>query len=184
MRFGIRELLFVLLLLAMPLSSFWFVFRPQNEKIAQAKKEIAHKEAMLERLADATARTDDLERMNAEYASEISMVESRLPSNKDVDKILEMVADIARKSRLRLKKVKTDKPVAAARFMEQPLSMIIEGDFDDFYRFLLQVEQLDRITRMLDLKLTRLDDADGSMRAEFTLSIYFEPEGGRSGGDA
>ncbi len=177
MRFGFRELIFLLVLLAMPVSSYWFVFRPQNEEIEAAKKEIEHKELLLEKLAAATQQSADLARANNETADAIALVESRLPSTKEVEVILEQVAELARKSRLELPKVKAGKPVAAARYMEQPLEMTMRGDFDDFYEFLLKLERLDRITRILDLRLERLDNENGSMVANFTLSIYFEPEG-------
>lgn len=179
MKFGFRELVFVFVLLAMPVSSYWFVFRPQNEEIEAAKKEIEHKELLLEKLAAATQQSADLQRANEEISDAISLVESRLPNNKEVEVILEQVAELARKSKLELPKVKAGKPVAAARYMEQPLEMTMQGDFDDFYEFLLKLERLDRITRILDLNLERLDKENGSMVATFTLSIYFEPEGGQ-----
>lgn len=176
MHFGLRELIFLVVLIAMPVSSFWFVFRPQNAEIEQAKLEIQHKEQMLEKLSKATAQNDDLERANAEIAEGISMVESRLPDTKEVEVVLEQVASLARESKLELAKVRTGKPVPSSRYMEQPLEMTISGDFDDFYAFLLKVEELPRITRMPDLKVKKIDKVDGSMEASFTLSIYFEPE--------
>jgi type IV pilus assembly protein PilO len=179
MKFGFRELIFLLVLLAMPVSSYWFVFRPQNVEIEAAKKEIEHKELLLEKLATATQQSADLARANEEISEAISLVESRLPNNKEVEVILEQVAELARRSKLELPKVKAGKPVAAARYMEQPLEMTMQGDFDDFYAFLLKLERLDRITRVLDLNLERLDKENGSMVATFTLSIYFEPEGGK-----
>lgn len=177
MRLGFRELIFLIVLISMPVSSYWFVFRPQNQEIAQARAEIEHKERMLEKLAQATARNDDLHRANQEIADGIAMVESRLPDNKEVEVVLEQVATLARESRLGLPKVRSAKPIPAAKYMEQPLDMTITGDFDDFYEFLLSVEALPRITRMPDLRVKKLDDVDGNMEASFTLSIYFEPGG-------
>lgn len=175
MRFGLREMLFLLVLIAMPVSSYWFVFRALNAEIESARREIEHKEKMLDKLDSATRQSTDLVRANEEITAAITAVESRLPDDKEVEVILEQVADLARKSRLELPKVKSGKPVAAARYMEQPLEMVIRGNFDDFYEFLLRVERLDRITRMMNLQLERLDKEDGSMTATFTLSIYFEP---------
>lgn len=182
MRLGLREVLFLLVLIAMPLASYWFVFRPQNSDIEQARKEIEHKEQVLEKLAAATARNDDLKKINDEIASGISLVESRLPDNKEVDVILEQVATLARDSRLSLPKVRSAKPVPSAGYMEQPLEMTITGDFDDFYAFMLELEELQRVTRMPELKVKKLDDVDGAMEASFTLSIYFEP--GNPGGNS
>ncbi len=181
MRFGYREIVFLVVLLAVPVASFWFVFRPQNEEIARARQEIAQKEDMLRTLAAVTAQREDLAALNDEIAGAISMIESRLPSAKEVDVVLAQVAEIAVRNRLTLEKVKSDKPVSAASYMEQPLSMTIVGDFEGFYSFLLDLEKLDRITRMPGVKIERSRDVDGEMKADFTLSIYFEQqEGARS----
>ena len=182
MRFGTREILFLLVLLAVPLASWWFVFKAQNEEISQANQEIEHKEEMLQKLDDATAKSEDLKQINEDIWNEIQVIESRLPSGKDVDVILQQVASIALDNNLKLPKVKSAKPVAAAKYMEQPLEMKIEGDFDAFYTFLLEVERLDRITRLPDMVIKRSDEIDGVIEAEFTLSIYFEQQ--RAGVDS
>jgi len=174
MRFGAREFVFFLVLMAVPLASWWFVFKVQNEEISQANQEIEHKESMLEKLDSATAKTDDLAKVNEDIWNEIQVIESRLPSDKEVDVILQQVAQIALDNNLRLPKVKSAKPVTAATYMEQPLEMKIEGDFDAFYTFLLDVERLDRITRMPEMVIKRSQGEDGMIEAEFTLSIYFE----------
>lgn len=176
MKFGLRELLLLAVLFAMPLCAWWFVFRPVNHEINTARSEIAQKERTLEKLSVATRQSADLAKSNADVAKAISLIEARLPSGKEVDKILEQVANLARQSNLEIPKVKAQKQVAASKFMEQPLEMTIVGDFDNFYAFLLKMEQLDRVTRLLNLKLARQDKGDGAMQATFTLSIYFEPE--------
>ena len=84
--------------------------------------------------------------------------------------------------RLNIKSVKSEKPVPAAAYMELPLRVTMEGEFDGFYQFLIELENLQRITRIHQLKLERTDarasvDKDlppGWMKAEFVLSIYFE----------
>lgn len=176
-KFGIRELLFLIVLIAMPAASYWLVFKPQNREIDEAKKEIEHKQLMLERLDIATSKADDLEQQNEDIAQSIALVESRLPAGKEVEVVFEQVAELARKQKLDLERVKTGEPIPSANYMEQPLEMEIHGDFDNFYVFLLEVEKLQRITRMLDLVIKGDRDEEGTMSAEFTLSIYFEPVG-------
>ena len=36
MKFGLREIVFVVLLMAIPVGAYWFVFRPQNIQIGRA----------------------------------------------------------------------------------------------------------------------------------------------------
>ena len=60
----------------------------------------------------------------------------------------------------------------------------MEGHFGGFYEFLLGLENLPRITRIHEMKLERVTDRNrrsddeatpGMMKAEFLLSIYYQP---------
>ena len=182
MRFGIRELIFFIVLMAVPISSFFFVFKPRNELINQAKAEIQIKQSRLDRLAALTERLDDLGLAIANGRESIKLIEQKLPDKKGVDEILEQVWQIAKRNHQTVKSVKSKKMLPAALYMELPLDMEMEGDFDGFYSFLLELENLPRITRIHSLKLERLgikagadeDTNSGMAKAKFTLSIYFE----------
>ncbi|MCK4874010.1 MAG: type 4a pilus biogenesis protein PilO [Phycisphaerales bacterium] len=175
MRFGLREIVFFLVLLAVPAASFWFVFRPRNAEIQQAREEIREKQALLDELRDATSQTADLERANREIAQAIEVIEDKLPSHNEVEVILQDVWNVAKQCNLEPISVHTSDPKPIALAMELPLEMKIIGDFDGFYRFLLLVEQMPRITKMPQLEMKRTSQVNGFMEAKFTLSICFEP---------
>jgi type IV pilus assembly protein PilO len=181
MRFGIRELIFFIVLMAVPIASFLFVFKPRNELINTARQEIQLKQSRMDRLAAITSRLDDLGLAIANGRESIELIEQKLPNQEGVDDILEQVWQIAKRNRQIVKSVKGKKQVPAALYMELPLEMEMEGDFDGFYQFLLELENLPRITRVHQLNIERLDEKneDGEIRpgiakAKFTLSIYFE----------
>ena len=182
MRFGIRELIFFIVLMAVPIASFFFVFKPRNELINQAKTEIQLKQARLDRLAALTERLDDLGLAIANGRESIKLIEQKLPDQKGVDEILQQVWQIAKRNQQTVKSVKSKKMLPAALYMELPLELEMEGDFDGFYQFLLELENLPRITRIHSLNLERLvrkssgdeDIRPGMAKAKFTLSIYFE----------
>ncbi len=188
MGMGIRQFIFLVVLLAVPLASYFLVFRPQNEEIEKAKTEIELKQAMLEKLRTATSKTADLEQANEEIKKSIEAIESRLPSSKELDIVLREVAIIAGKCGLKIPTFKkNDKTIPAGGLaLEQPLDVEITGNFDGFYRFLQDLEKIPRITKIQDMKLTRADDADGNIKASFTLTVYYqepavasgEPKGG------
>ena len=178
-RFGVREFILLIVLLALPISSYWLVFRPLNAQVTQAKREIEHKRSMLEKLKQATAANADLARANEEIKADISAIEDRMPSNKEVDTVIRQVSDLAVECGLEAPSMESDKPVVAAMYMEQPLKMSLKGDFRGFYEFLVKLEQLPRLTRVPNLHLSRATEKNGYMKAAFTLSIYFQPEGGR-----
>lgn len=190
MRVGIREIIFFIVLLAVPVASFFYVFKPRNVQITQARDEISIKQSRLETLAAVASKIDDIGLEIEKGRESVQMIEAKLPNEQDVEGILEQVWQIAKRNKLNVKSVKSDKPVPAAMYMEQPLKVQMEGQFDGFYQFLLELENLQRITRIHQLKLERakakagVKDEDlppGSMNASFTLSIYFQPQQSKQG---
>lgn len=181
MRFGIREAIFVIVLLAVPAAALYFVFLPRSENIRQAMAEIEIKSARLQKLDQIRTKINDIGLALEAGREAIEYIESKLPSQQGVDLILEQVWQIAKDNRLTQKSFKSEKPVPAAQYRELPKKIVLEGDFDGFYQFLMELENLPRITRIHQLSLQKEQGANsnlgaGSIRAEFTLSIYFEPE--------
>jgi type IV pilus assembly protein PilO len=173
-RFGIRELVFVLLLLAMPISAYFFVFAPRNSQIIQARIEIQQKQEKLKQLEANTANMDSLGEQIAQMADDIDLIEKRLPAQREVESVLEEVWNLADRHHLTLKSVRPEKLVAAAQYTEHPIRMDFVGGFDGFYSFLLDLENLPRITRMPSMKIKKLNDQNGAMNADVVLSIFSE----------
>lgn len=181
MRFGPLELILFLAVLLFPAGSYYFSFRPQAAKMAVDQAEIALKRETLDKLRAETSRTDDLVRENAMIAERIDEIESRLPTNKEIDQIVRQVSDLAVEAGLALPTFSSEKPIRAARFMEQPLTMETEGSFAGYYAFMVSVERLPRITRLIDMTIKRGKEDEAEIAVEFTLSIYFrEDEGSAS----
>ncbi len=174
MRFGMRELLFVLLLIAMPVASFFYIFEPRNKQIEEANTEIRAKQAKLKQLEHATRTLDDLGNEIDRLTQAINVFEEKLPAQREVEVILRQVWELAAKHRLTPKSVRTDKAVSAAQYSEQPIKMVILGDFDGFYSFMLELEALSRITRMPAIALKKINKEEGQMQADVILSVFFE----------
>lgn len=178
MKFTSRELILFLAILLVPILSYFIVFRPQSAKIEQAKAQIEHQKERLSDLRSETARNDDLRAANEDIGGRIDEMESLLPTGKEIDMIVRQVSSLAVESGLTPPTLKSEKPVAAARFREQPLSMSTSGSFEGFYEFLLALERLPRLTRVVDLLLKDSSEEGVEVDAEFTLSIYFQSDEG------
>lgn len=175
MRFGVRELVFVLLLLAVPVAAFFFVFQPRNQQIADARAEIAAKQAKLQQLEAATTAMSDLGAEIEKLSDAIELFEQKLPTQREEQVILKEVWELAAAHNLKPRSVRTDKTVNTAQYAELPIKMVILGDFDGFYSFLLELEKLQRITRTPTMSLKKLRAADEDlMQADIVLSIFFE----------
>jgi type IV pilus assembly protein PilO len=184
MRLGIREVIFLVVLLVVPVASYFYVFKPRNAEIHQAQAEIKIKQTKLEKLREVTDKIEDIGLAIDQGREAIELVEAKLPSKDQVEVILGDVWQLAAQVRLDVKSVKSENPVPAAGYMEQPLKVAMEGSFDGFYKFMLGLENLPRITRVHELKLERFTNTSrrneersvrGLMKAEFMLSIYYQP---------
>ena len=185
MQFGGRQLIFLLLLLAMPVAAYYFVFEPRNRQITEAWDEITKKRVKLKQLEYATRDITDLGLEIDRLTVAIARFEQKLPAEQEVDVILRQVWELAMRHDLQPNRFEPVEPVATADYSELPISMVIEGDFDGFYGFLLELEKLPRYTRMRKMKLKKIkQDSLGQMTAEVVLSIFFEKSAGFQTADA
>lgn len=179
MRFGMRELLFVLLLVAMPVVAYFYHFQRSAAEREAAIAELLRKQDKLAQLERETANIANLDAEIAKLQEVIATAEQRLPARREEQVILREVDKLAQLHRLRVKSVRTDKIVTGTAYTELPIRMTIFGDFDGFYSFLLDLEKLPRISRLpkmeLEKQATEKQDAgEGQMQADIVLSIFFE----------
>lgn len=174
MHLGKREILFLVLILAMPLASYHFVFQPRNRQIAQARAEVHRKQARLHELETATMGIEDLGAEIDKLTHAIAVFEQKLPAEREVEVILKDVWDLASRHRLTPKSFRTEKPISAAGYAEQEIPMTIIGDFEGFYRFLQDLEKLPRTTQVRRMKLKKDAQEEGHISAELVLTVFFE----------
>lgn len=177
-----RQIAFFVALLGIPLTAWYVVFRPQNADIADAMRDIATQQAQLDRIAKLAERIPDLEEALETGERLVQQVEAQLPRRRDVEGVLENIWQIAERNGMQVRSVKTKPPVPSAVYMELPLEVSMDGPFEGFYRFLLELESLPRITRVSQMSLQESglkvrgpqeELPPGSVATQFTLSIYF-----------
>ena len=182
MKFGIREIIFVVVMLGLLGSTNYFVFSKSNERKVKLQAEMRDKQSKLSNLQQATAGISDLDRKIDDLQQAISFFESKLPQQKDIEDILKEVSQMSETNNLVTRTVKTLPSEKGPNYSEQPIQLSLAGDFNGFYSFLLQLEKLQRITRVTQMDLQKINDRDGEMQARLTLSIFFEPDTGSVAG--
>lgn len=182
MRLGIREIIFILLLLAMPVAAYFFVFEPRNEQITQARAEISSKQQKLAQLEAATMKINDLGSEIDKLSEAITVFEQKLPAERETEVILKEVWELAARHHLVPRSVRTDKTIDGPLYSTLPIQMSIVGNFDGFYSFLLDLEKLQRLTQIPRLNLQKVNNEEGHMKADMVLHIFFEskPNSGSS----
>jgi Tfp pilus assembly protein PilO len=178
MKFGAREVLFLLVMVALLLSAWYFVFRKADEQIATYAADTEQKRLKLTELQAATVRIADINKTIDDLQQRIRAFESKLPRQSDTNTVVREIDQQAHGRRL-LEVGSIKAPARgdkAAGYYELPVKIGMRGDFRSFYEFLLELERLPRITRVNQMKLSKINEVNGSMTADMTLSIFFAPD--------
>ena len=182
MKFGIREIIVFAVLVAIPVGAWWFALRPNSIRNEAMMAEIQARQAKLQKLNVATATLGDLKTEIASLEEAVEFFRSKLPSEKEMDKVLREVWRLAESNQLTTKSIRTLKNTSntmltdpAGPYAEQPISMKLEGPFNGFYGFLLALESQPRIMRLREMKVKKLSKAgEGQIRAECEMLVFFE----------
>ena len=182
MKFGLREIIFIVVLMVIPVGAWWFVFRPQNMQNAEMRRQIEVRQAKLRQLNQVLGTIGDLEQQIATLGEAIEYFESKLPPEKEIDKILREIWLLAESNNLQANSIRTLVRKGPGGFTaeggaqsEQPIQVQLEGDFMGFYAFLLALENQPRIMRIGRMSLRAGDKVPrGRIGADFELSIFFE----------
>ena len=175
---GLRKTLFFALVLGVIICGWLFMIKPANESLTVQKQRVRTKLLKLAKLEKTASAAEDLRIQLQQLQKAIDTLESKLPPTSQIGRVLEQITVIAQKQNLTAKSIRTSKKKNKNGYVEQPLKMELEGDFDSFYSFLLELEQLSRImkVRHLDLRKLRAGTAalEGQVSAKFVVSIFFQ----------
>jgi len=176
MQFGLRTLLFVVLLLGMLVSSYPLLFKRLNDQRKTAIEETKKKQDELNKLAGKIAMAPkDIKTEIDTLRSAITFLHDKLPQEQEMDKVLTGITKAAADSSLNVKSVRLGaKPIQDENYNSQTARMVLEGSYDGFYKFLSTVEQLPRLTKINDLKIEADPKNNGAVTADLTLTVYYE----------
>ena len=178
MRSVLRQAVFFVLLLGVACVAYQYMIRPANRHLTEAKRRVQGKLARLSEFEKARAAAKDLSRQLEQLREAIEFFESQLPPTSEIDKVLRDVTVIGEKQGVNCKRILRLKRKDNSGYVEQPLKMELEGDFNSFYSFLLELEKLPRIMKIRELELRKQTEGEGQIEADFIVSIFFQNKTG------
>jgi type IV pilus assembly protein PilO len=176
---GFRKAVFFILLTGTIIVGYQYMIKPANKYLAEKRQQRDEKKAKLRELQNVKmAAKNSLSSKLAQVEEAIKFFESRLPPSSEIDRVLHDVTVIAQKRGLQPKTIRTLDTKDNGGYVEQPLKMELEGNFNSFYSFLLELEKLPRITKIRQLQLDKKKQAEGQVTADFIVSIFFQHKTG------
>ena len=169
-----RKVVFFVLLLGVAGVGYRYMIKPANRHLAEAKWQVQAKLAKLVEFEKATVAAEDLSKQLEQLQEAIEFFESKLPPTIEIDKVLGDVTVIGEEQGVKCKLIRRQKKKDNSGYIEQPLKMQLEGNFNSFYSFLLELEKLPRIMKIRELKLEKHRKNEGQITADFIVSIFFQ----------
>lgn len=188
MKLGTREIAFLVVLAAVPLAAWFFVFQPRNEEIASARKEIATMEGTLAELDRVTRELGDVRSAIDDAEARLADFRRYVPDAEEVAVLLNDMDRIADTCSLELPQIRRAEENQTQGYREIPLSMEARGGFEGVYEFMSSLERLPRIIRVQSLDIERNltrgrrgedDRPVGDLDVAMTLLVYCEGEDDR-----
>ncbi len=169
-----RKAVFFILLLGVAVVGYQYMIKPANGDLCLKKARVQAKLAKLAEFEKATAAAAGLTKQLEQLQEAVEFFESKLPPKSEIHKVLKQVTVIAQKQGLKPRTIRTLKKKDNSGYIEQPLKMQLDGNFNSFYSFLLELEKLPRIMKIRELKLEKQTKHEGQIAADFIVSIFFQ----------
>jgi type IV pilus assembly protein PilO len=169
-----RKAVFFLLLVGVAFVGYQYMIKPANARLAESKGRVDGKLAQLSKFQEASSAAEDLTKQLDQLKEAMEFFESKLPPKSQIHEVLEQVTVIAQKQGLKPKTIRTLEKKNNSGYIEQPLKMTLEGNFGSFYSFLLELEKLPRIMKIRELELSKYNENNGEITADFIVSIFFQ----------
>ncbi len=156
MKLGLRIYIFFALLVAIPIGAYVVVFEPNQAKAQKMEKEIDAKASNLDKVSQASANIQQLEKEIATLAKAMAYFRGKLPNQRQIPAIVEEISVLVKENELKLVSIS---PVLQGQvqyvqdqhYAEQAMEIKLQGDYMTFYAFLQDLEKLPRITRIQNL---------------------------------
>jgi type IV pilus assembly protein PilO len=174
MKSSFRKAVFFILLLSVAGAAYQYMIKPANKQLAEQNTRLQLSLVKLAEFEKATAAAKDLSHQLEQLQEAVEFFESKLPPTIEIDKVLQDITLIGEKQGVKCKTIRRLDKKDNSGYVEQPLEMKLEGDFNSFYSFLLELERLPRIMKVRELELEKQAKNEGQITVDFIVSIFFQ----------
>jgi type IV pilus assembly protein PilO len=152
------------------------MIEPANQSLKETQKRIEDKKEKLTEIERVKSTAENLSKRLDSLEKTIKVLESRLPPESEIHKVLRQVSTIAGTQGLETTTVRTLKTTENKGYIEQPLKLELKGKYSGFYSFLIELEKLPRVMQVRQLKVMKQKDMEGLVQVNLVVSVFFEKE--------
>lgn len=168
-------LITVLAMIVVAVLAFFLVFKPQSDKIAQAREDVKTAQDDVERLRLELQRLQALQQQAPKLREEATKLDAAVPNDPQLAAFILQVQEAANASGIEWVSVSPTPPVAStnpqAPVQEVVVAMNVEGGYFQVQDFLVRLENLPRAVKIGNVGLSVLQASSGSPRLGAVLNM-------------
>lgn len=152
------------------------VLRQQQVLAAQVKQQ----QQEMEEIRTYSALLPELRSQKGALQESLDQFARKIPQGRDFARLWQQIADAMNTCRLRDQWVQPGTEVKAGRLSCIPLTIECKGSLEQVFAFFKEVEEMDRLIRMEDVKLENSPNFDGSLKMTAHVAVYYQPEANKT----
>ena len=165
-----HKIFFFVLGLAIVVMVFYtYVYQSQQQCLAQLNTDLQMTKQKVQVLEGFLAQHPDLKQYEKELQDKIDLVNSKLPADKDISSFIMQVEDSAKKTNVKLNRVKPIGEENKENYRGIKVELDITGDYFQTLEFLKKLEQLQRFNTVTDMSVQAKDEI---LNSKLSLLVY------------
>jgi Tfp pilus assembly protein PilO len=174
MKLGVREILVLMMTLAVLTAGHVLVFVPASMERGDLRADIRIKQRALADLAAATLSAKELDRRADQTRHEILHFTRTLPPEQSAARIVDDFTQAADHNRLSIERIEPLELQRLPIYSQRPVRIRLSGDCAGVYLFLQEMETGAQPARVTQMSLHKTAQ-DGEVTADLTIVVYFAP---------
>ena len=157
---------------------FWPNINEQKQMIARRTGKLQDLQTEITKGLNLEKKLPELEREIAQLEGQLNELKAIIPPVRDDSKLLKQFESIARRSRLDINRMVTQRLRKKEFYDEYPINIDVRGNYHDLAKFFDRMANLPRIFNVQGVKIQAARRAESSLTANFTAVtfIYREEE--------
>ena len=165
-----HKIFFFVLGLAIVVMVFYtYVYQSQQQCLAQLNTDLQMTKQKVQVLEGFLAQHPDLKQYEKELQDKTDLVNSKLPADKDISSFIMQVEDSAKKTNVKLNRVKPIGEENKENYRGIKVELDITGDYFQTLEFLKKLEQLQRFNTVTDVSVQAKDEI---LNSKLSLLVY------------
>lgn len=168
-------LITILAMVVVAVLAFFLVFKPQTDKIAQAREDVQTTQDNVQRLRLELARLQALQQQAPKLREEATKLDAAVPNDPQLAAFILQVQEAANASGIEWLSVSPTPPAAStnpqAAVQEVVVAMNVEGGYFQVQDFLVRLEGLPRAVKIGNVSLSAQTGEAGSPRLTASLNM-------------